>query len=271
MRSQVPRELKFVNTKSIDDSQYQTRLNIDDVAFTELIESIRRDGVLVPLLLSCVDDSYTVIAGHRRFKAIIEIGLEDVPAYVIEGEDNKAWNGAFAENMFRQDLTAIEESAAVVDCLEFGRYDVDQLARALGKTRQWIEDRVIIASWPEDIQIAVHAAKISTAAARNIAKIEDVVHRQMLLEFAHENGATARVTAAWLQAWQAGQVHLTPDQIEPAGGGSALPPIEPYSPCVICARKLKMIELHFTPVCDDCSHILLDLARELAGRTDGGP
>jgi len=259
-------KLTFVSSADVSDTEYQTRLDITAESIKELTESIRRDGILVPLLMSFSDDRFIIIAGHRRFMAALEVGLTEVPAYVIAAEEKQGWSGAFAENMFRQALTPIEEAAAVVDCLESKQFEVDQLAKALGKSRQWIEDRIIISCWPKDVQKAVHGGWISTSAARNLAKIGDEPHRQMLLDFAGENGATARVTAAWLQAWQAGQVHQDPGDIPPAAGESALPPIEPYSPCVICARKMKMIELHFTPVCDECSHLLVDLARELAAR-----
>ncbi|MBA7534832.1 Nucleoid occlusion protein [subsurface metagenome] len=266
----MPGKLTFVSSADVSDTEYQTRLDITAESIKELTESIRRDGILVPLLMSFSGDVFTIIAGHRRFMAALDIGLAEVPAYVIPAEQNQGWSGAFAENMFRQNLTPIEESAAVLDCLESERFNHVELAKALGKSTQWVEDRINIAHWPRDVQKAVHGGWISTSAARNLAKIEDEPHRQMLLDFARENGATARVTAAWLQAWQAGQVHEDPAQITPAAGESALPPIEPYSPCVICARKMKMIELHFTPVCDDCSHLLIDLARELAARGVAG-
>lgn len=192
----MARSLETVSVKDIDDSQYQTRLSIDPGTIGDLVQSVRRDGILVPLLLSYADEKYTVVAGHRRFLAACEIGLPDVPAYVMLAGENKGWSGAFAENMFRQDLTSIEEASAIVDCLASGQYDAESMAKALGKSRAWVEDRVMISSWPGDTQEAVHAGRVSLAAARNLAKIDDPVHRQMLTQFAYENGASARSTAA---------------------------------------------------------------------------
>jgi len=265
----MARRLETVKASDIDDSTYQMRLSVQDESYVELAASIRRDGVLVPILLSELAGHLAIIAGHRRFKAVLEIGLKEVPAYVFSADEEKGWTGAFAENMFRQDLSPIEEAAAVVDCLKAGEFDIHRLAIALGKSAQWVEDRVTVAAWPEAVQIGVHQGRISLAAARNLVKVEDPVHRQMLLEYAYENGVTARVTAAWLQAWQAGQVNVAPADIPADQGGARLPPIEPYSPCVICGRKLKMIELHYTPVCNDCTPIILDVARELAAGAAG--
>ena len=266
----MEKRLAMIATGAIDDADYQTRLAVDDDALRELTESVRRDGVLVPILLTPEADGYLVIAGHRRFKAANLVGLQEIPAYIIPADEAGRWSGAFAENMFRQDLTAIEEAAAIVDCLESGRYDVDSLGKALGKSRHWIDDRVMIASWPEDVQEMVHLGGLSCAAARNLAMIGDEVHRGMLLTYARDNGASARSTAAWLQAWEAGKEYRDPGEVPVADPGAAIAPIEPYCPCVICDRKLKMIELHYSPVCSGCSEYLVELARSVRGHDLGG-
>ncbi len=266
----MARELGTVKTADIDDSGYQMRLHEDDAGFDELVASVRRSGVLVPLLLERRGERYVVVAGHRRYKAAGMAGLVEVPAQIMVDEGGAAWGGAFAENMFRQDLSAMEEGAAVVDCLERGEFTAESLGAALGKSVGWIEDRVAIAAWPGEVAQAVHEGRISVAAARHLVRIGDEVHRDMLLNYACENGATARVTAAWFQAWEAGQVTSSPGDVEPVPGVGAAPPIEPYCPCVVCQRKYKMVEMRYNPVCAECGPLLVEIAREMSGRLEGG-
>lgn len=265
------RELKNVETIKIHDDDYKMRESIGGVAFDELVCSVMRDGLLVPILLRPVEDGYTIVAGHRRFAAVKKLGWHYIAAQILGKDEQVGWGGAFAENMFRQDLTPIEEAAAVKDCIDNGSYTVDTLSRALGRSENWIKDRLAMMEWPEDVLAVVHDGALSVSAARNLAYIEDEVQRKMLSQYAVDNGATARITAAWLQSYEAGKIVDQPGDVEPVPANSVLPPIEPYTPCVMCSRKFKMVDLRYTPICSDCSPLLVDLARKIgAAGGDGG-
>jgi len=270
MRKLQNRELKNVAVGEIKEDDYKMRESIGGEAFDELVSSVMRDGLLVPILLRHVEAGYTIVAGHRRFAAVTKIGWHYIPAQILGPEEDVGWGGAFAENMFRQDLTPIEEAAAVQDCITNGAYNVDTLSRALGRSVGWVKDRLDMMSWPDDVLAVVHSGSLSVAAARNLAGIDDEVHRSMLVEYAVSNGATARITAAWYQSFQAGKMCNEPGEIEPVPANSVLPPIEPYTPCVMCGRKYKMVELRYTPICSDCSPLLVDLARKI-GAAGGVP
>lgn len=265
------RELKNVEVVKVNDDDYKMRESIGGVAFDELVSSIMRDGLLVPILLRPVEDGYTVVAGHRRFAAVSKIGWHFIPAQILGPDETVGWGGAFAENMFRQDLTPLEEAAAVKDCIDNGAYTIETLSRALGRSVGWIHDRLDMMTWPDDVLAVVHNAALSTSAARNLAGIDNDVHRAMLLQYAVDNGATARITAAWLQSYQAGKILDQPGDVEPVPANSVLPPIEPYTPCVMCSRKFKMVELRYTPICSDCTPLLVDIAGKVAaGNIAGG-
>jgi ParB family chromosome partitioning protein len=264
------RELKNVAVTKINEDDYKMRESIGGPAFDELVSSVMRDGLLVPILLRRVEDGYTIVAGHRRFAAVTKIGWHFIPAQILGPEEEIGWGGAFAENMFRQDLTPLEEAAAVQDCVENGAYTIETLSRALGRSTNWIVDRLDMMKWPDDVLAVVHSGALSVSASRNLAGIDDDVHRAMLLEYAVSNGATARITAAWLQSFQAGKIVDQPGDVEPVPANSVLPPIEPYTPCIMCGRKFKMVELRYTPICTDCSPLLVDLASKI-GAAGGEP
>lgn len=257
------RELKNVELIKINDDDYKMRESIEGDSFDELVSSIMRDGLLVPILLRRVEDGYTIVAGHRRFAAVKRVGWHFIPAQILGPEEDVGWSGAFAENMFRQDLTPIEEAAAVQDCIVSEAYTIETLARALGRSMNWVIDRLAMMKWPEDVLAVVHSGALSVSAARNLAAIDEKTHRSMLVQYAVDNGATARITAAWYQSFQAGKICNDPGDVEPVPASSVLPPIEPYTPCVMCGRKYKMVELRYTPICSDCSPLLVDLARKI--------
>ncbi|MBA7666514.1 Nucleoid occlusion protein [subsurface metagenome] len=256
-------KLSHVPVNLIDDQEYRMRVVEDDDVFLELVASIRRIGIIVPILLKRQGERYSVMAGHRRFTAASVVGLIDVPSYIFEGGSTIGWDAAFAENLYRKDLSPIEEAAAIDDCLKSGSFTIDTIAAALGRSVAWVLDRVDLISWPEDVSLAVHLGKLSVSAARNLAKIVDPSHRTLLVDYAIDNGATARTTAAWLQAWRAGVQTTDPSETEPEAGRTALPPVTPYTPCVICGRQEKMTDLSYAPTCPDCSELIVAMARKV--------
>jgi len=257
------RSLDNIRVNLIDDDEYLTRGQDDDIADRQLLSSVRQLGVIVPILVKPVDDRFCVIAGHRRFAAAKKAGIVVLPCYIFVDEENNGWSAAFAENMYRKNLSPIEEAGAINDCLLSGEFLMDQLADALGRSVQWVKDRIDLVSWPDDVTRAVHLGKLSVSAARNLSKITDFTHRALLVDYAIENGATARTTAAWFQAWSVGAMVDNPGDIQVEAGRDTLPPIVPYTPCVICGRQGKMTELTYVPICPECSELVLGMAREV--------
>jgi len=261
--------LEHVELKLIKDEDYRMRVLDDDEAMSLLIASVTRIGIIVPILLKKKGECYSVMAGHRRYRAASVVGLSEIPAYVFEAESGIGWDAAFAENMYRKDLSPIEESAAIDDCITSGAFTIDTLAVALCRSEAWVKERWELCSWPDDISLAVHLGKLSVSAARNLTRITDSPHRQLLVDYAVENGATARTTAAWFQAWQVGATLSDPGAIEPVEGKPGLPPVIPYTPCVICGQQNQMAHLSYMPVCPECSEIVLVTAREVRKRDVG--
>lgn len=256
-------QLKIVELAKVKDDRFPMRQLRDDAKFKELVDNVRLMGVLVPVILKQDGDFYFVVAGHRRTAAAKIAGITEYPANVFSEDQDIGLNAAFAENMFREDLTAIEEAAAVFDALEQGQYDVDGLAKVLGKSRNWIDQRCEMVEWPQEVQLAVHLGKLSTAAARNLALVENAENRAMLVDHAVENGATARITAAWLQAARSERLPEDLSEVEPEPLGQALPPLTPHTPCVLCSGMIPMGELRYLPICTHCQPIIIQVAQSM--------
>ena len=239
-------------------------------AFDELVESIRRDGVLVPVLLEQHISVFHVIAGHRRVMAARRVGLADIPSFVCCEGESVGWRGVFAENMFREDLSPMEEASALGDCLESGDMDVDGLARALGRSRDWVDGRLDMLKWPEDVQIAVHTGWLSVGAGCHLAAVTDAGYREQLLAYAHDNGASVRTCAAWKQAWEAGKGAAEAAVMAAPAADGGIQPVEPCAPCVTCGKVKKMVELQYPPVCRECGPLLLKIAAELHAASERG-
>jgi len=245
----------------IVDSQYQTRLIRDDEDLQQLVESIRNQGILQPICVCGGGNKYTVMAGHRRFAAAKIIGLDTITCSVLDNNKHDPWAVAFHENVYRKDMTPIEEAIFVVESMEKGAMTAEELAPLIRKSVSWIREKITMTAWPDDVAAAVHIGKISVAAAKNLAQIDDDKARIILVEYAVENGANARTTAAWLQGYRANESMENPGEIEPLPGQPITAGVAPYAPCVVCDEKFMMTEMTYLPICATCQEEVIKKIR----------
>ena len=192
-----------IELEGIDAGENPLRLEGENKGIAELTESISRIGLINPLVVAPGADGYRyrLIAGHRRFAACRRAGLKEVQVRIIEGEQREICEIALAENLFRKDLSPVEMAVAVVALIREGGMAREQVASICHRPSAWVREQEEIVSWPADVQNAVHNGWLSVSAASNLALVHDDAHRRFLLNQAKQKGATARATAAWLQAW----------------------------------------------------------------------
>jgi ParB family chromosome partitioning protein len=108
----VMKQSKYIPISKIQPNAYQPRTNFNSDDLLALTDSIRREGVLMPILLRPKGSAYELIAGERRWRASQAAGLQEIPAVVREVDDLQALELAIIENEQRDDLTAIESARA---------------------------------------------------------------------------------------------------------------------------------------------------------------
>ena len=245
-------KLQNIPVGKIKVGDYDIRIAEKDEELDALRYSIRRVGVLEPLIVCGGPDTFDLIAGHRRYRAAVLENLKTVPAFIGEEDRASAVEKSFAENLFRKDLTAIELASAIHDVMGQKVMSIDELAKGLGRSVDWIRRQVSILNWPDDVQRSVHEKRLSVSAASNLALIRDDGYRAFLLRNATEQGATARVTAAWLQAWESMMPAEQAITSEPVPAGSRAAPMVPQAPCLCCSEVFRTDELSHVPICASC-------------------
>ena len=166
----------------------QPRRTFDEAALAELAESIRRHGVLQPLLVS--EDAaggYVVIAGERRWRAARAAGLKTVPAVIRErlgAKDELAL--ALVENIQRRDLSVLEEARAFEHLRSEHGLSQAEIAEHVGKDRSTIANALRLLRLPEEIQVLVESGRLSAGHGRALLVFEDEAVR---LEWARRAAA----------------------------------------------------------------------------------
>lgn len=241
-----------IPVNKIKVGEYTLRMEIEDEDISELAASIRRIGVIVPLVVRPEGDSYVLIAGHRRLAASRNIGLETVPCCISQDRVAAGTEISFAENLFRKDLSPVELAAGLKDVLDQGLMGLPELAGIVHRTEHWVMRQVDMLGWPPDVLKLIHAGRLSVSAASNLALVHDEKYRGFLIQNALDNGATARTTAAWLQAYRSMSPPEAAVEAEPVNSTVGREPAVPQAPCIVCGEVRRTDALSMVMICSSC-------------------
>lgn len=153
----------------IESYQNQPRKNFNQEKLEELAESIRQHGVIQPLTVrKLASGYYQIIAGERRWRAARMAGLDEVPAVVIEADDQKAMELAMIENLQREDLNPAEEARGFRTLMEEYGLTQEQVAQQMGKSRPAIANTLRLLALPDEVMALVEDGSLSAGHARAI-------------------------------------------------------------------------------------------------------
>lgn len=154
----------------------QPRQSFPPAEMAELTESIRRNGILQPLLLRPHPQQpgrYQIIAGERRWRAAQAAQLHEAPAVIRDLSDRDVLEIAIIENVQRADLNPIDEAAGYGQLIEKFQYTQVQLAEAMGKSRPYIANMLRLMSLPEQVRDLVSSGALSAGHARALITAEN--------------------------------------------------------------------------------------------------
>ncbi|MBT3175864.1 MAG: ParB/RepB/Spo0J family partition protein [Desulfobacula sp.] len=150
----------------IKPNRYQPRTIFNQEELDRLKESIAQKGILQPLLVRRLDDSYELIAGERRLRAAREAQLTHVPVFVKDLTDEQVLEVSIIENIQREDLNVLEEGEAYYRLIKEFNYTQEKVAKKIGKNRSTIANLLRLRSLPQEIKDSLIAEKISMGHAR---------------------------------------------------------------------------------------------------------
>ena len=167
------RSVKEIDISKIKPGRFQPRSNFDSEKLQELTESIKKQGVLSPILVRELGlNEYEVIAGERRLRSSKMAGLETIPCLIDQKKDQDALVSALIENLQREDLNPVEEARGL-DRLkrEFGLTQ-DEVASSTGKARSTIANSLRILSLPTSVLDLLSEGKIEKGHAKLLASMQ---------------------------------------------------------------------------------------------------
>ena len=195
----LPTTTKEIDLNKITAGRYQPRQEFDDVKIQELADSIKKHGVLSPILVREVGlDRFEVIAGERRVRASKIAGLKTIPSLVNQKEDQEALEAALIENLQREDLNPVEEARGYDRLKREFELTQDEIAKATGKARSTIANSMRILSLSSRILDMISQGSLEKGHAKILSGL-DATKAEQLAEAISQKKLTVRQAEALLR------------------------------------------------------------------------
>jgi len=164
---------RVLRPDQVVSSPLQPRRRFEESALAALADSIRKHGVLEPIIVRPNGETFEIVAGERRFQAAVLAGLDQIPVTVRELDDRAALEIALSENLEREDLSPIEVALSFKDYLDRFSTTQEELAERIGKDRSTVANLIRLLDLPQPICDAVDQKVITAGHARALLPLKD--------------------------------------------------------------------------------------------------
>ena len=169
----------FINL--LKPNPYQPRKDFQDDKLNELADSIKEKGVIQPLIVEeNNDNTYTIIAGERRFRASKIAGLKEVPVIIRSFSKEDKIEIALIENIQRENLSPLEEACGYKSLMDIMNLNQEEVAKKVGKNRSTVANSLRLLKLPENMHDALHSGEITPGHARASLSVENLDKKRLV-------------------------------------------------------------------------------------------
>jgi ParB family chromosome partitioning protein len=176
----------------VEPNPYQPRKEFSDEALAELVESIRAEGLLQPIVVRAVGDKFQLIAGERRWRAFQQLKIRSIPARIMTSSDASSASLAMIENLQRADLNPLEEAHGYASLIRDFDLTQDAAAQRVGKGRATVANSLRLLGLEAELQGYVGKGLLSVGHAKVLLGVEQSPERLLLARRALEQGLSVR-------------------------------------------------------------------------------
>ena len=281
---------RYIPFAQLVEPQEPVRFAMDDAKLAELVDSVRKQGILQNLGVIVAGTSgvgagegdsgvtpgqagppaplYEIVFGHRRYKAAQIVGLKELPCMVFDSKELACEAAMLDENLCREDITAAEEAVKYTEMIE--RYDCteDKLVELAHRPLSYIYARLDLIRGNKAVFDAVAARQINLSVAQQLNRVDDDQHCRYLLQMCIDGGASARMVMTWVQDYKAngpGQV-IALQPLKDAANAAAYPAEGPK--CFFCNSNKYPANIVWVPIHDFERDGLIAKVQEAASAPD---
>ena len=202
---------------------FQPRSDFASEALGELMESIRENGLLQPLVVRPSGDGWQLVAGERRWRALRKLGWERAPAIVRDLEDDQMLVLALVENLQRENLSPVEEALGYRQLMEDFGLTQKEVAERVGRNRSTVSNTLRLLKLEDDVREMLAAGRLTAGHARALLGLDDPAEQRRLAREVVEEDLSVRAVERRVR--RAGRDEEGGDDADGGGGGRSGDPV----------------------------------------------
>jgi len=201
----------MIPVNQIEANPYQPRTDFEEAALRELADSIKIHGIIQPLTVrKLTEGQYQLVSGERRLRASKIVGLTEVPAYVLEANQQGMLEMALIENIQRQDLNAIEVAISFKRLQDECQIKQEELGERVGKDRATVANYLRLLKLPPEIQLGIRNSSLGMGHARAILGLQKTEQQLFVFRKAVAEGLSVRKVEALVREMNEGGGAVAP-------------------------------------------------------------
>jgi len=196
--------------EELSPNRFQSRKDFNDREQKRLVASIKKNGIIQPIVVRRTDTGYEIIAGERRWRAAQEAGFKEVPIIVRDAPDSEAAELSLIENVQREGLNALEEADAYQTLINKFGLSQEELSTRVGKDRSTIANTIRLLKLPAEIKSALINRTITPGHARALLMIDTPAEQNKIFHVIRKKNLSVRETERLIQ-----KLKKTPTETKP--------------------------------------------------------
>ncbi|HUH66895.1 MAG TPA: ParB/RepB/Spo0J family partition protein [Syntrophales bacterium] len=185
--------------EELSPNRYQARKDFNDREQTRLVASVKKDGIIQPIVVRRSDTGYEIIAGERRWRAAQAAGLKEVPVIIRDASDAAAAEWSLVENLMRENLNPLEEAEGYQTLINKFSLSQEEVSSRVGKDRSTIANTIRLLKLPREIRTALMNKTISPGHGRCLLMLDSPGEQIRTLNIIVKKGLNVRETERLIQ------------------------------------------------------------------------
>lgn len=188
--------------EELHPNRFQQRKDFSDQDQRQLVTSVKKSGIIQPIVVRKTEKGYEIIAGERRWRAAQAAGLQDVPVIIREAEDLEVAELSLVENIQREELNALEEASAYQTLMDKFGLSQEEISSRVGKDRSTIANTVRLLKLPVEVKEALIQKKITPGHARSLLSAGSPAEQTRIFHLMIKRGLNVRETERLIKGFK---------------------------------------------------------------------
>ncbi len=245
-------KISYIELSKLLLPEFEAHKQIPDEYISEISGSIKKLGILEPLLVRPIDEDFEIVAGCIRYRCAKIAGLKSAPCIILSLNDKEAEEVKLHENIKRVPLDHIDQGNTFVMMRDKFSMTENDIALSFGKSVAYISQHVSLVSQDEDLILSVREGRLSFSQARELLQINDKTERRRLRLYCENDGATVEVLRNWIRDYKNSLLADTPVSESKESVSYIQDRPQDWRSCQACGKATEIKHIRQLILCPPC-------------------